>query len=306
MRGFRRLIVLVMTVAATAPSTGHAELVAERITAESFERLRVGGPDADAGVGDWALSNGTICAVISDPAHESALTPAGGVLIDLGHCGRENDQWAVLQPMLNLSQSALIEVSEIEPGRGPDSAWLRTRALFAGVAIETTYTLRSDRPEALDIGLRARREQDGDRLFSIGLTLLHPSGQTPVFSLQRSAPERSSGFIHPTIDYRSLWSMLNALTASDLAVLVGGEGLAPVSYGLERLSSRVRENGTTAGLASFSVTGGHFTFMNAMSRPLWLGTADEAPGISEIRSCACVPLSASAAAWTRAGDSSPR
>ena len=49
----------------------HGELVAERISPANFATHHVGGPDADAGIDDWFLSNGTICAAISPP-----LTPA--------------------------------------------------------------------------------------------------------------------------------------------------------------------------------------------------------------------------------------
>ena len=99
-------------------ANGHpvsAKLVAERITEENFEAFHVGGPDADAGIDDWFLSNGTLCAAISDAHHESALAPEGGVLIDVGHCGADNDQWAALQPLLNLSQEEIVTSQRSPP-----------------------------------------------------------------------------------------------------------------------------------------------------------------------------------------------
>lgn len=263
--------------ARTAPESGPG-LVATRIDAARFPTHHVGGPDADAGIDDWFLSNGTLCAAVSDPAHESALSPRGGVLIDLGHCGADDDQWAVLQPMLNLSQSHVVPISEITAGRDEARAWLRTRAEFVGVEIETTYALGLDEPEVLTVSTRARRRAPGDRLFSIGRILLHPSSQTPVFSLLRSAPERSVGFVYPESDRRSVSSLLGALINADVTILVGGDALPPISYGVERRAIRLRQGATSSELASFSVSGAHFTFVNAFTRPLWLGAPDEPIG----------------------------
>jgi hypothetical protein len=265
---------------ALAPAS--AELVAERITQENFDVRSVGGPDSDAGVGDWFLGNGTLCAAISDPSHESALTPQGGVLIDLGHCGGSNDQWTVLQPMLNLSQSHVVPVTEITADTNAMSAWIRTRAVFAGIEILTTYSVDETTPTALMISVRARRVSEGDPLFSIGSVVLHPTGQTPPFSLLRRALERSHGFEYPASDRRSAVSLLNSLISSDLTVLVGGDEMPPVSYGVEHLSTTLREADQLDPLPTFSVTGLHFTSLNSMTRPFWFGENDDTPGLLQL------------------------
>jgi len=258
------------------------EIAAGRITPENVAARQVGGPDAVAGIDDWFLSNGTLCAAFSDPAHEGPLSPAGGVLVDLGHCGANDDQFVVLQPMLNLSQNALVPVSEIETGTGPGLAWLRTRALFEGVEILTTYRLGRDHPTRLAISIRGRRIQPGARLFALGQLLLHPDGQTPVFSLLRSDPDRSVGFVYPETDRRSVTSLLDALIATDLTVLVGADEMPPISYGLDRSSVRVEEAGRSADLGTFSVSGSHFTFVSSLSRPPWIGSTDRPPGLLQL------------------------
>jgi len=265
-----------------AGAPAFAEFVAQRITADNFATHQVGGPDADAGIGDWFLSNGTLCAALSDPDHESAMTPRGGVLIDLGHCGASDDQWTVLQPMLNLSQSHVVPVTEIEAGGELGRAWIRTRAVFTGIELVTTYSVNEDRPAALDVSSRARRIEEGDSLFSIGQILLHPGGQTPVFSLLRSDLDRSVGFVYPETDRHSVASLLNSLIATDLTVLVGGDAMPPISYGVERLASRVSNGEEHEALASFNVSGSHFTFINSMTTPLWFGENDEAPGLLQL------------------------
>ena len=290
--------------AITAPSEGvGGHLVAEEITEENFASRHVGGPDSDGGVGDWFLGNGTLCAVISSPDHESALTPRGGVLIDLGHCDAENDQWAVLQPLLNLSQDEVVPVREITAHVGAEQARIQTRAIHAGVEILTTYAVDQKTPTALEITIRARRIAEGDRLFSIGSVLLHPTGQTPPFSLLRSDPESSKGFEYPDSDRQSLVSLLGALYSADLTVLVGGSGMPPISYGVERVSDMLfaglpappsstgtgsapeaptRDDAAASPLAFFSVTGLHYTLLNTLTRPLWFGEPDEAPGLLQL------------------------
>ena len=262
------------------PST--AEVVAARINDSNFDAYHVGGPDSDAGIGDWFLSNGTICAAISDVNHEGAISPRGGVLIDLGHCGANDDQFVLLQPMLNLSQNHVVPVSEIEAGQADGRAWITTKAQFVGVEIVTTYALSEAEPEVLSLSQRARRVAEGEALFSIGQILLHTSGQTPVFSMNRSQPEGSAGFAYPESDRRSLTSLLSALIATDLAVLVGAEGMPPISYGIERVSGHVLEEGEKKPVGSFSVSGQHFTFLNSTTRPPWVGATDEAPSLLQL------------------------
>lgn len=262
--------------------SAHAELVAERITAGNFDTHHVGGPDSIAGIGDWFISNGTLCAAVSDPNHMTAIAPQGGVLIDLGHCGANDDQWTVLQPILNLSLSKIAPVTQIISGSDDRHAWIRTRAVAIGVELTTTYSLDLDQPTALSLSLEARRIEDGDRLYSIGSVVLHPSGQTPPFSMLRSDLDRSLGFSYPPSSGQSPTSLMKALASSDLTVLVGGDEMPPISYGLERVSMTTEAAGdeeSPARLASFSVTGRHFTLLNSLTKPLWFERNGKPPGI---------------------------
>ena len=274
---FATVAMVAATLIAASPS--FAAPSAGRINAENFEARAVRGPDADAGIGDYYLSNGTLCASVSAPDHEGALSPLGGVLIDLGHCGRADDQFIVLQPMLNFSQSAVVPVSHVETGEAEDRAWIETRAHFAGAELTTTYTLTEDTPEALQVVQRARRTEEGDAVFSIGQLLLHASGQTPVFSSSQELPDLSAGFTYPASDRSSLFSLLSALIASDLTVLVGADGMPPISYGLQRQHTIHLDGETRAPLDSFSVSGLHFTFLGALTNPPWMGEAVGAPGL---------------------------
>lgn len=267
---------------ATAADAAPGELAAGRISFESFPTRQVGGPDADAGLGDWYLGNGTICAAISDPAHESPLSPRGGVLIDLGHCGRADDQWAVFQPLLNLAQSEIVPIESILSGQDAQSAWIQTRALYRGVEILTTYRVDRALPTALAISFRARRLTEGDRLFGLGAITLHASGQLSAFSLSRRDLAISRGFAHPPNDRSSTRKLLASLVDADVTILVGSEAGPPISYGVERVGATLAEVGTTSPLSSFTITGGHYTLQNALANPPWLGAPSGRPGLAQL------------------------
>lgn len=266
---------------ALAASAG-ADPIAERITADNFESRTLGGPDADAGIGDWFLGNGTICAAISDPGHESQLSPRGGVLIDLGHCGAGDDQWAVLQPLLNLSQKELVPIEAILAGRDEKSAWIETRARYNGVDVRTTYSLDSASPSALSVSIRARRVEPGARLFAVGAIALHASGQLSSFALTRADLAASRGFAHPPSDRSSTSKLLASLDASDLTVLVGAEGWPPISYGIEQVGAALEEDGRRSAISTFTITGKHYTLQNALANPPWFGAATGTPGLAQM------------------------
>lgn len=273
---------LLMPAADARAADGESELAAGRITFESFPTRQVGGPDADAGIGDWFLGNGTICAAISDPTHESPLSPRGGVLIDLGHCGRADDQWAVFQPLLNLAQSEIVPIETVLSGQDERSAWIQTRALYRGVEILTTYRVDREIPTALAIAFRARRLAEGERLFGLGAITLHAGGQLAAFSLTRGDLASSRGFAHPPNDRSSTRRLLASLVDSDATVLVGGEAGPPISYGIERVGATLAEGETKSPLSTLTITGGHYTLQNALANPPWLGAATGRPGLGQL------------------------
>lgn len=276
----RRLLVATLLL---IPTAGHGELVAEQISAARYEALRVGGPDAIAGVGDWALGNGTLCAAISDPSHESSLSNQGGVLVDLGHCGRDDDQWITLQPLVNLSQSRIVAVSEVRAEQSEGSASIITVGSRGGIEIETTYTFDSVEPRALSMTIRITRRMRGDRLFAFGTVVLHPNGALRAFTANRRDPSRSVGFDHPGGDPTSIISMVSAIVGADLIVWVGNGTVGPpISYGLDLVGAeRLDADGRRRPAPGLSITGESFTLTGAFPRPFWLGS-DEAPGLFEL------------------------
>jgi hypothetical protein len=260
------------------------EMHAAQITAENAAVLRVGGSDAIGGLGDWALGNGTLCAVVSDPSHESVLSPRGGVLIDLAHCGRNDDQWNVLQPLVNLSRELVVPVTEVRAeGPRPDgSVALVSQGDLLGLAIETRYGLNLERPAALRITTRVRRRSgaaEKGRVFLFGEVVLHGRRQLAPFTLALSEigsvplANGSLGFVHPPIDPDSTLAMVRAIVPANLQVLVGGDALEPgISYGLHLVGAWLESaDGGRHPLPHLAINGEDFSLLGLFTHPFWVG-----------------------------------
>ena len=243
----------------------------------------VRGPDAIGGIDDWALGNGALCAVISDPAHESVLSTQGGVLVDLGLCDGGGDQLNTLQPLFNLSRERVPPISQIRAEREEREARIVTRGMLDGVSFETSYSLGLDQPRVLGIRTVLQRVSKGSDVFLFGDVCLHGNGELRPFTLSTKRPDRSVGFRHPSVDVDDRLSMLKAVVPADTLVWVGGDASEPgVAYGLRLVSARLEQgNGTERPLSHFAIDGTHFSLFGLLTRPLWLGDPDE-PGLLEL------------------------
>lgn len=261
---------------APVPVAGEAGLFAERITEDNLSRVRVAGPDAIGGLGDWALGNGVLCAVVSDPSHESILSSRGGVLVDLAHCGLADDQWISLQPVFNISQENVPPVQQISAGTSDGEARVVTQGAFDGLVFTTTYTLDTKDPEAIRISTRLRRVAAGGGMRLLGDIALHGSGSMAPFTLSTRHPELSLGFRHPEVDPFKPLELLRAIVPADFHVIVGGDALEPgISYGLRLTSARIeRSDGSVDPLPIVSINGIDFTMLGVLPRPYWFGGED--------------------------------
>jgi hypothetical protein len=252
-------------------------LFAGQVTRANAERFLVGGPHAIGGLGDWALGNGRICAVVSAPEHEAVLTPSGGLLVDLGHCGREDDQWAVLQlHMLNMSSKRFVPVAAVTADVEGDEARVITRGELDGVEIETVYAVDTRRADVLRVTSRLRRVGNGRRLFMVGDTALHGRRSLAPFVISRPFPWISTGFDQPDADPDEIASVIAAIHQADLHVLVGTEDDGPgISYGLLAAGADlVTKDGDRRALSSLALNGEHYTLQGIFTRPLWFGGRD--------------------------------
>ncbi len=252
------------------------DLFAEQVTRTNASRSLVGGLHAIGGLDDWALGNGLICAVVSDPGHEAILTSTGGLLVDLGHCDRGDDQFPILHlHMLNLSRDHIAPFETVRAERDDEEARLVARGELDGIGIETVYAVGVRNPRVLRVTSRLRRTGPGLRLSMVGSATLHGRRSLAPFSLSTRVPEMSLGFDHPDSDPSILSSIVEAIHPADLHVLVGSEDsdeVPGISYGQLVESARLIDaEGNGRALSLLALNGEHFTLQGVFTRPLWTG-----------------------------------
>lgn len=266
--------------ASAPPAPVAAALFAERLTAENVDRLRVRGADAIGGIDDWAIGNGTLCAVVADVSHETVLSDQGGALIDLGHCARADDQLNLVQPLLNLARDAIVPIDEIEAEVVSDGAGRAREARIVtfgqieGVNVETSYALDTENPRRLRLRTIVTRTVGADTdVYVFGDVVLHGHRQLAPFTLSRSQPDASVGFVHPAVDPNEPLSMVDAILPADVHVLVGGAGLEHgIAYGFALHDAYLEGAGGRLGsLAALAINGESFTLTGILSRPFWFG-----------------------------------
>ncbi len=277
-------MLLLLAIGASADADGPAALFATRLTHENVGALRVGGPDAVAGVGDWTLGNGVICAAIADPAHEMGVSTRGGVLVDLGHCGRDDDEFVVLHPLLNLSRNLAVVVDEIEAEVDASEARIVTRARQQGLEIVTTYFVDHARPDRLGIRTEITRTGDGEAVFLFGDVMLHGNRQLSAFTASLDEPELSLGFEHPDVDMNDFMRTARALVRADLQVLVSAPASElGITYGWRAVRAElVGRDGERRPIRTMGLNGRHFTMLAHLARPPWIGDQPGEPGLIEL------------------------
>ena len=282
-RGIRRrawiglLLWLVLSGPASGASVEPAAsssdgLVAVRIDARNAQRTIQGGPDAIGGIGDWALQNGTLCAVVADPSHESDLSTAGGGLVDLGFCGRDDDQFILYQELLNNSLGDPVPAESVAAEIDARAARLVVRGGRDGVAVETRYELDPALPRRLRIETRVSRGRDAAKLYGFAGALANVQSLTP-FGAGLGSAAISRGYVHPSYADRGLSGISKAAVPADLVVAVGAEELQPgIAYGQRLVSVRLEDDtGKAVALPHFFLCDSLATVVATFVRPFWIG-----------------------------------
>ena len=132
-----------------------SKLSVQRITAANAADLIKTGPDAIGGIGDWLLTNGTICAVITDVPHENEFSSRGGVLTDLGFCDRKDDHFTTMQDILDADRKRPVDTTRIETEVDDSSVSIITFAQRDAVEVETRYRLTNSAETQLFISKKS-------------------------------------------------------------------------------------------------------------------------------------------------------
>lgn len=235
-----------------AATLSHPELVSLQISEANASQYVQSGPDATGGIGDWILSNGTLCVIVAGLDHEGDFSSRGGTLRDIGLCGRQDDQFVSAQDLLNGSLGQPIEINSIEASQDSDAVHLTTRGTYQGWIVETRYTLSSQYADRMEINKNILRQDGAAADGGIFTTaILNVNSMTP-YLLSTPHPERSSGYALEKFVGRSELAYRTAARAVDTVILASPHDSAkPVSYGWRRLSSTRTKGSKSEPLASF-------------------------------------------------------
>ncbi len=258
--------------AAGAGTEAPAAPFALRLSAPLDAARLPGGPDSVGGRGDYALGNGVLCAVISGPEHEDELSVHGGALVDLGHCGRGDDQLVLFRPLVNASRGGVLPPREIRTAVSPDAAEVSVLSEGRGLALVTTYRVDRTDPARLLVVSRLSRVGEGPRVFALADAFLNFWTLRP-FGLWLADLRHSVGFRHRPFFGAGSLAVARASEASDLHVLVGARGIEPgISYGFRFLGAeRLRPGHEPEPLPRIALSDDVVSVLGALTRPLFFG-----------------------------------
>lgn len=249
------LLLSAFTVFLSMPISAHesnvtVKPVATRITAENVATHRVGGMDSQGGLGDWFLSNGVICAIVSDPSQESSITRQGGFLTDLGFCGKENDHFLSMYQTLYMNLDKVMDFDSVDAKLLDGAAQIHTLGRQNGLEVSVTYSANPDFPNILDISTEVSRVSVGEPVQRYGEVIL-TAHSMPLYDVSISRSAQSPGFSH----------IENQPGSADLTVLMGrGDPGHNIVYGYHHISAElIKLQQEPVPLRSFDMSGTEFT-----------------------------------------------
>ena len=264
-----------MGLSLSAPAAG--TMVAEQITASNANAYVQNGPDASAGIGDWILSNGTLCVTLAALDHEGDFSARGGTLRDIGFCHRDDDHFVSGQDLLNGSQSQPVDISAIQASHSRQKAALVTLGENAGMMIETRYSLSAEAANRLKINKRIWRKNDDAADPGIFSSLSFNYHSLETFLLSTHNPSRSNGFKQEKFVGRSSMAFTQAARKIDVIVMLSPhDAVEPIAYGWRLLSAHRQstDGGDRVALPSFALADRSALAFVTLVEPLTIGDGE--------------------------------
>ena len=195
-----------------------AGLTAKQINSTNAPQLRRQGPNAIGGIGDWFISNGTLCAIISDLDHEGEFSPRGGSLVDLGFCGRADDYFTATYDLLQGSQRRPLLAQSITADTADAQASIIVHSSQDGALIETRYSLNLEQPSQLHIDKRVKPQAGEDFNFISTVHFNLHSLESFLFSTKN--PKHSNGFQQEDFVERGISAIRSAARPADTLITI--------------------------------------------------------------------------------------
>lgn len=263
---------LLAASATASQSNSDAPATAQRIDQHNIAALSRRGNGASAGLGDWWLSNGIVCAAISDLKHDAGIAAGGGNLVDLSHCGRNNDQWVSDNIIAGMSKDNAPQAERIYTEQQGQKASVLVASNSDGVSQVVRYSLEPG-AKTLDIEVSLERQSKGERKLGLSAMLvLHPSASLLPFSLNTEQPQYSHGFQLLDIDRNNVRSLAKGMMPADWTILSGSDDADSISYGIQFTSATLhRKDGSQTPLPRFQINSPDYSVQGWTSRPPWIG-----------------------------------
>jgi len=263
--GFICLMAGQITLANTKTAVTATQLTNNNVTA-----LQRQGPDAIGGLNDWFISNGTLCAIVSDVEHESEFSTKGGSLVDLGFCGRADDYFGFSHDLINGSRRRPLnaESVRIETFNGESSIVVESSG--DGARLSTRYYFDPNMPTQLHISKRYQAIQGESVNFVSPLNFNLRSLQPFVFNSRE--PQYSNGFQNQDFVTRGLSAIRVAARYADTVILPSPRFAShPISYGWQLKHARRVEQDQYTNVPFFILADNDSIAMMVLSDTFYLG-----------------------------------
>ncbi|GAA6151033.1 CehA/McbA family metallohydrolase [Pseudoteredinibacter isoporae] len=218
---------------------------------QQAEQIRVAGDMAWGGIKDWQLSNGRVCAVISDVKHEGELAATGGYLTDFGFCQQPGEGFGQLYFAINLSGTSSPAFYKMEAQQGDDFARVLGWAKHGGFELQVSYELNEDNADKLQIKAELSHKEDVDGFDAAAFGLVNLNRGNKVFSTSLDGQGPSPAYEHKPLP-SGLLDDLGGLVGVDMILSLPDAGKHPMVYGQHiKNAYLLSENGEKSQLPSF-------------------------------------------------------
>ena len=268
-----RSIFLTFCSSLLASQTALAEPMAEKITAANAATHVQNGLDATGGIGDWALSNGTLCVIIAGLENEGDFSSRGGTLRDIGFCGRDDDQFVSQQDLLDGSLAKPVGMIDVRAETGATSASITTLGGYRGLMVETRYTLTEKNRARLSVSKRIWRSDEDAADTGILATATLNFESMKTFLMNTRALSQSNGFQQEQFVGRGIMSYTQAARPVDTVMMLSPHDLPhPASYAMRQISAtRISADGETAKLPAFALSDNSALAFLTLTSPFTIG-----------------------------------
>ena len=243
---------------------------AQQITAESVAGLQRQGPDALGGIGDWHLSNGTLCAVISDLDHEGQFSIKGGNLIDLGYCDRADDFFPLTSDLIEGTQRRRFDAQSVA-SVNDDEIVVMSRS--GNVQMRVRYYFDPAHQTQLQIEKHIELVEESAESFGFMSPLQFNYRSLEPFVFASQPRGRSNGFAQEDFVTRGVSAMTVAARPADTIITISPPHAAsPISYGWRmRSATRHVSDTSTTTLPFFVLADDESTAMLVLSDDFYWG-----------------------------------